>query len=153
NAIRPDGSFGTDFWDAAQLGIVIEKFSLKPRFTAYDSLKKHLNDAIHSRTFLSDQSQWQGPGFLAAAIEYARLLGDTKQAHTLTKDLLLQRQAKGLWYGNLDPSGAPIISPVWHTAQCIMTLATDSGSHAEVVGKATEWLRHTQDTSGAWVSV
>ncbi len=34
-----------------------------------------------------------------------------------------------------------------------MVLATDSLSHSDVVRKASEWLRHAQDASGAWVSV
>jgi len=153
NAIRPDGTFGTDFWDVAQLGIVVERFSLGSRFTGHASLKAYLTDAIHSRKFLSDQSQWQGPGFTAAAIEYARLLGDRTQVEALTKELVLQRHPKGYWHGHLDPGGAPIVSPVWHTAQCIMVLAADSTSHSDVVRKASEWLRHAQDASGAWVSV
>src|ERR1019366_7044748 len=57
------------------------------------------------------------------------------------------------WHGHLDPSGTPVVSPVWHTAQCIMVLATDSTPHSDVVRKASEWLRHAQDASGAWVSV
>lgn len=153
NAIRPDGSFGTDFWDAAQLGIVIEKFSLGSRFTAHDSLKQYLTDAIRSRRFLTDQSQWQGPGFAAVAIEYTWLLGDANQAETLTRELLLERHPKGYWHGHLDPGGTPIVSPVWHTAQCIMALATDSTRHSDAVRKASEWLMHAQDSSGAWVSV
>ena len=153
NAIRPDGSFGTDFWDSAQLGIVIEKYTLGNDITAYPSLKQHLVDSIQSRRFLSDASHWKGPGFLAAAIEYARAAGEVDQATTLTKELLLQIQSKGYWEGHRDPTGAPVVSPVWHTAQCVIVLATDSDPHIDVVKKAARWLRKTQDESGAWISV
>ncbi len=150
NSIRPDGTFGTDFWDAAQLAIVIEQSSLHNRFTAYPSLKQHLWKVIQTRTFTSDSSEWQGPGFYAAAIEFARLLGHEKEAGSLTKDLL-GLQLHGSWQAHSALSHSPM--GVWHTAQCVAVLATDSAPHRDAIAKGIAWLKRAQHDSGAWKSI
>jgi len=150
NSIRPDGTFGTDFWDATQLAIVIEKFSLRKRFTAYQSLEQQLVKAIQSRRFTKDASEWQGPGFYAAAIEYLRLLGHQSDAALLTKELC-RLQLHGSWQGHSGLNDSP--AGVWHTAQCVIVLATDAVSHREAVAKGIAWLKRAQHESGAWKSV
>ncbi len=150
NSIRPDGTFGTDFWDAAQLAIVIEKFSLHQRFTAYESLKQHLGKVIQARAFTKDPSEWQGPGSFAAAIEFTRLLGHEREAGLLTKEML-GLQLHGSWQGHSGLNNSPL--GVWHTAQCIAVLATDSVPHREAIAKGIAWLKRAQHESGAWKSI
>jgi hypothetical protein len=150
NSIRPDGTFGTDFWDAAQLAILVEVFSLHKQFTAYDSLKQHLTSAIRSRKFMRDPSQWQGPAFYAAAIEYSHLLGHRKEVDALAGELV-SLQSHGCWQGHSGPSGA--LYAVWHTAQCIIALSATPVSHPEIVAKGIGWLKRAQHASGAWLSV
>jgi len=153
SVIRSDGTFGTDFWDAAQLGIVVEAFGLQDWLPAYESLKRYLLKAIKAREFATDQSQWQGPGFWAAAIEYLRAVHHIKDANSLSRELIKMSVPDGCWQGHLDPSGAPIVSPVWHTSQCIIVLSCDHTPDHPVIAKALGWLKRSQHKSGAWVSV
>jgi hypothetical protein len=160
-AIRPDGSFGTDFWDAAQCGILIEQFALAGRFSAYDSLRHYLLKTIDSRQFSADESQWQGPGFTAAAIDYLLATKGINQAEALATELLAAQTHRGCWHGSLDAGGVPIISPVWHTAQCVIALTNlnfhkhvqHSSRIAQSAARGLAWLKATQDPSGAWLAV
>ena len=150
NSIAPDGKFGTDFWDAAQLGILIEEHSLHTHFSAYETLKKRLLDVIQKDELHSDPSQWQGPAFYASAIAYLRLLGESDHSARLEHKLAMSHQ-DGCWQGQAGPGGIPFA--VWHTAQCVLALSEIPESHPDALAKGVKWLVKSQHESGAWESI
>lgn len=152
NAIRPDGTFGTDFWDAAQLAILIESWQLANYFSAYLTLKRYLDTEIATNAFEQSDSQWQGPGFCAAAIEYLRASGQIALANSLCDRLVAMQNPDGHWRGHCDVTGTPVVSPVWHTSQCAIALSGNQ-KYAANVNSSLSWLRKTQHATGAWVSV
>lgn len=149
--IGADGTFGTDFWDAARLAIFIERDKLHAFFPSYERLKAHLLNCIHKNTLLAGNSHWRGPAFLAAAADYLDLLGHAGEADGIIKRIIDSQQPDGLWQGNFGADGHPLVSPVWQTAQVIWTLCRRGQSeHRTNINKAIAWLKSVQSEEGCW---
>lgn len=149
--IAPDGTFGTDFWDAVRLANFIEHEKLNKYFPSYERLKAYVLTSIQTNTLLSNKSIWSGPGFLAAAVDYTDLLGMATEADAIIQRITTCQQPDGSWQGNFGPDGHPLISPVWHTAQVIWTLARrGSSEHRKRINEAIAWLKSTQTDEGYW---
>jgi hypothetical protein len=149
--IQPRGGFGTDFWDACRLAVIIEKHKLHSYFTNYSDLQNHLISTIESNAFLSGDSEWVGPGFLAIAADYLALIGRYVEASALVARLQPMQEANGRWCGALSADGSPLVPPVWHTAQVVLTLSRRSRTeHRDAITRALSWILNTQDRTGKW---
>jgi len=147
-----DGAFGTDFWDAARLGILIESCHLHDYFPSYGRLKAYLLDCIRKNTLLAGEPMWTGPGFLAAAADYLDLLGLAVEANAVIQRISACQRADGAWQGDVDPDGHPLVSPVWHTAQVVWTLSRRGpAEHRASINKAIGWIKSVQAPNGSWV--
>jgi hypothetical protein len=152
--IQPDGQFGTDFWETCRLGLLIEKHKLHPYFPNYAELQKYINAVYAANTILSSDSDWIGPGFLAAAADYFDRVAKYAEATALVDRLRSMQQVDGRWYGSVGTTGHPIVSPVWHTAQAVLTLTRKGRTeHREAISKALGWIRTAQDPSGKWPDI
>lgn len=152
--IRDDGTFGTDFWDAARLGVVIEQRNLFFYFPRAVKLRASLLEIVDLQQINSTESIWRGPGFLAAAIDYLDQINASKQAETLSQHLISLQRPEGYWQGVVTPAGHHVISPIWHTAQAVITLARRSGqTHRNQIKEAIEWIKATQERDGCWSAV
>jgi len=149
--IQADGSFGTDHWDALRLGITIEQNKLHSLFPSCDRLKASLVNAIRTNSLLTGKSTWIGPGFLAAAADYADLLGMVTEGDALVARLIGCQSGDGSWVGVKGPDQIPLVSPVWHTSQAVWVLARRGlTEHGAAVARATDWLKSTQHAEGYW---
>ncbi|MCK5017703.1 MAG: terpene cyclase/mutase family protein, partial [Candidatus Peribacteraceae bacterium] len=152
--IKENGTFGTDFWDACNLGLIIENHSLHHYLPSYKLLKSHILSVIKQSEIESGDSEWRGPGFIACAINYLDRLGMLTEAEVLTNKLLACQNNDGGWKGIENKSGHPIVPPVWHTSQSIITLFM-RGQHQyrENIEKAVDWLKSQQEDNGSWTAV
>jgi len=149
--ILADGSFGTDFWESCRLGSLIERHSLKAYFPNYGELQNYILRLHDSDGLLTGTSDWLGPGFLTAATDYLDLIGKHADAGVLVTRLLSSQENDGRWSGVVGAIGHPLVSPFWHTAQVILTLARKSKTeHRAPINRAIEFLKRTQDQSGKW---
>lgn len=149
--IREDGSFGTDLWDSIRLGKLIAKHELKAYCSNYDKLHNYIVENLERDTVITGKSEWRGPGFYAAAIDYFDLVKlDELSAKTLEK-LLFHQQPDGSWIGEKSKDGQLVVSPVWHTAQAIITIKRkDSEIHKIAITRAIKWVTDKQENDGSW---
>lgn len=153
-AIRSDGSFGTDFWDAARLALLIERHELQSRFVRYPALKAWMLSRLVASTSPFDESTWRGPAYLAVAAEYCRLMHRGEDHARFCEDLVACQGSAGEWQGPADSSGHPLVSPVWHTAQVIQLLRQERGQREQqAVARAVTWLKTSQEADGTWPSI
>lgn len=152
--IQPDGRFGTDFWDAARFGSFVERHGLCPMAFSYPRLKNHLVSIVREGKILSDVDHWSGPGFIAAAIDYCDLIGESKLGDALLVELCKWQSKDGAWIGVLGPDGYPVIPPAWHTSQALMTLARRGKlQHKPQLDLGLSYLKRTQHYDGSWPAV
>ncbi len=154
HCVTADGAFGTDFWDAARLGNLVEKHKLQSSFPSYERLRCRLLKTIDTAAIGLDGSVWNGPGFLAVATDYLDSLGKGSQGDALVQRLLSLQVKDGSWQGVLGPDGHPVVSPVWHTAQVVLVLSRRGrADYRAAVNRGIDWLRKTQENVGCWPGV
>lgn len=152
--IRDDGSFGTDFWDACRLGEVILKHDLKSFFPSFEKLNSYLIKRILENSIFGDTSEWEGPGFIAIALEYLDLNQMLEESEVFTKILIEKQNPEGSWVGITRNTGYPIISPVWHTSQAVSYLCRkDPQKYQANIDKAVMWLLSIQELNGTWAGI
>jgi outer membrane murein-binding lipoprotein Lpp len=150
--IQADGRFGTDFWDSCRLAMTIEKHSLHTYFPNYPELQKYIVRAYTTGTIESGDSDWIGPGFLAAAADYFDRIGRHAEADDLITRLRTMQEATGCWRGAIASDGTPKVPPVWHTAQVVLTLTRKAATeHRVAINNAVTWMKSAQDgPTGKW---
>jgi len=150
--IQSDGRFGTDFWDACRLAMTIEKHGLHSYFPNYAELQKHIARAHSTGAIESGDSDWIGPGFLAAAADYFDRVGKHSEADDLVARLLKMQESTGGWRGALAADGTPKVPPVWHTSQVVLTLTRRGPTeHRGAISSAITCIKNAQDVAtGKW---
>lgn len=152
--IQPDGSFGTDFWEACRLAHAIEKHALHAYFPNYSVLKSKILEIHESNTILTSESDWVGPGFLSAAADYFDRIGMYRDGEAFVTRLLSMQESNGQWCGSVTKSGHPIVSPVWHTSQVVLTLKRKGATqYRDAINRAIAWIKETQDPCGKWPGI
>ncbi|MFH1679118.1 MAG: hypothetical protein ABIH26_00570 [Candidatus Eisenbacteria bacterium] len=148
NAIRPDGQFGTDYWDAARLGIAIEHHALHPYFPSYPSLAAYLRGGCGPDLLDAGTASWRGPGFHAIAAEYLLAIGEKKRAEEILDRLVERQEPNGDWVGE------PAISPVWHGAQCVLAMVhANPERYRDGITRGCERIASTQLPAGNWQAI
>ncbi len=154
SCIRDDGSFGTDFWDATRLALTTTKHGLSSSLPRFELLMARLINVTSNDEFINSESEWAGPGFVASALDLFRVAGHSDKMKHLQQKLLDLQNANGFWQGRTDIEGHPVISPVWHTAQSVLSLATvEEPAFISAVSNAANWLIQSQEADGCWPSV
>ena len=152
--INDNGSFGTDFWDTARLGKLIVSKELKNYFSNYDKLSSYLINIIKNDKILMGDSEWKGPGFYAAAVDFLDSVHMEALSSKTFKKLLSLQEHEGCWVGEKSKEGLPTVSPVWHTAQAIMTIKRKNPEkYSKQIEKALQWLCDKQENDGSWPSL
>lgn len=151
NQIQEDGSFGSDLWDTLRLGKFIAANELKVYFTNYNHLHNYIIKSLQKDDFIAGTSEWRGPGFYACAVDYLDLVNISDLSETILKKLLYTQERDGCWIGIKSKEGIPLVSPVWHTTQSIITLRRKDASKYKVqIERAIAWLLEKQEDDGSW---
>jgi len=152
--IREDGTFGTDLWDSLRLGKVIVANELKTYFSNYDKLHSRIIESLRTDDFITSKSEWRGSGFYACAVDYLDLVNMHELSANVLEKLLYAQESDGCWTGAKSKEGQPLVSPVWHTAQAILTLRRkDTGKYRTQIERALNWLVGKQEEEGSWPSL
>lgn len=149
--IREDGSFGTDLWDTLRLAKLISGHELKAHFSNYDKLHSHIVKSLEADEIATSSSEWRGSGFYACGIDYFDLVNLTDQSEKILEKLLSHQQPDGCWTGAKNKEGHPLVSPVWHTSQAVITLTRkDPTKYKDAIDKGIKWIVEKQESDGSW---
>lgn len=149
--IRNDGSFGEDLWDAIRLGQIILRFDLEPNFSNSEKLWRYVDNQLAERTYRNRDSTWDGPGVLAGLIDLCEQRNQTDLAVQLFEELQSLQSSSGEFRGSVGPDGNDLTSPVWHTAQVLITYLNRGISEKDIrVTKILDWLKRHQNPQGSW---
>jgi len=152
--VNDNGSFGTDFWDAARLGKLIVSKELKNYFPNYGKLQSYLVEMIEKDNLLLGDSEWKGPGFYAAAVDFLDSAKMDALSSKAFEKLLYFQERDGCWVGEKSKEGQPNVSPAWHTAQAIMTIKRKNlEKYSKQIERALQWLSDKQEDDGSWPSL
>lgn len=150
-SIRPDGSFGEDLWDACRLAQLIYRFSLPSSFTNLSQLLGFIDRLVSALEYRKRDQTWAGPGVLAALVDFYEQRGQLDVAARLFDELAALQVGSGEFRGTVSPDGSDLVSPVWHTAQALITyLNRGLSERDDRVGKMVQWLVDHQSVPGSW---
>ena len=162
SCITDRGFFGTDFWDECQFARFIVQKNLKNYFPSYELLHKHIIDEINNDLNFDESVEWNGPAFLAVAIEYLSSIEKLNYPESiripflknhLINKLINQQHDDGFWKGYSKKSEVSNFTVVWHTSQTISALNKIDGNHLPNIQKACDWLVNNQENDGYWPSI
>lgn len=153
NQITAKGKFGVDLWDELMLAQFILEHNLKSHFSNYQTLYNQLIHRIDKNEITNEAEHWSGPSFYAAAVDFLRLSNKLNLHAQLTKKLTSDQNKNGSWSGQRSKAGDYVISPIYDTAQAVISLTNEQNDkYNKSIEKGLRFLTYSQEPQGNWKS-
>lgn len=150
---RSTGQWGEDFFDTCQ--VIKALIPFRPRFNlaqAIDCGLDFVRTRLNADWDRESDSEWYGPGFIAAAVELFNILGDHDTVNELLELLYQHQQNDGAFFSEPVLGSTDINElAVWHTAWAILAMhSLGLPPTAQRLASAVSWLETHQNPDGSW---